>query len=351
MATITGRHFDHKLDGGRPRVTMMANQKISQLAPYAGLILVVSLVIFFLVRYYVFEGFFLPWIYGDTYSKLDDNKRRGFINHHVAATAKLVMLAFAAVPFFAILAGKAAFHTPFAGSKIVTYGDGTSAITNDMSNLTSHSAARTQSSFHRHVHLRAHLPCKAIVRCRCPPHWLRHHCSDCCVLGCQLETPARCLFGVHPVLSMGYVGHPLPRPMLANPRETGMFDVIAESWPHIAIILYRVYPNDHKFLSYIMLLAALVTFFGTIVETIVVMYFWGHAWHRWTLVFKIVTPILHVVFTAAQLWGTKNFYSMWRYQKRKMQEKPADVELGDVPVINSHQPSDKAIDSTAQKSK
>lgn len=129
-----------------------------------------------------------------------------------------------------------------------------------------------------------------------------------------------------------------------------MFDVIAESWPHIAIILYRVYPNDHKFLSYVMLWATIVTFAGTIVETIVVMYFWGHAWHRWTLVFKIVTPILHVVFTAAQLWGSKNFYSMWQSEKRKMQQKPQDVELGGVPVVISHEVSGKASDSTAQKS-
>lgn len=128
-----------------------------------------------------------------------------------------------------------------------------------------------------------------------------------------------------------------------------MFDVIAESWPHIAIILYRVYPNDHKFLSYVMLSATTITFVGTIVETIVVMYFWAHAWNRWTLVFKIVTPILHVVFTAAQLWGSWNFYTMWQGQKKQMREKVADAEKGNEVVLLSPYAWNKTSDSMTQK--
>jgi hypothetical protein len=122
-----------------------------------------------------------------------------------------------------------------------------------------------------------------------------------------------------------------------------MFDVIAESWPHIAIILYRVYPTDHKFLSRVMLSATIITAIGSTVETIVVMYFWGHAWDRWSLTFKIVTPILHVIFTAAQGWGSWNFYKMWQSQKKKLHAKDADAERAD---HDTQRPSD----STAQKS-
>jgi hypothetical protein len=95
---------------------------------------VISLVIFFLVRYYFFEGFFLNRLYGDTYRKLNDNRRRGFINHHVAATAKFVMLLSAGPPFFMILAGKANLQTPLAGSKTVKFGDGMFMIMQQPSN-------------------------------------------------------------------------------------------------------------------------------------------------------------------------------------------------------------------------
>jgi hypothetical protein len=106
---------------------MLVNEEISQLAPYAGLILTISLIVFFLVRYYIFEGFLLQRFYGDIYTKLDDNRRRGFVNHHVAATAKIIMLVTAAYPFFSVVAGSAkSLHHPFAGSKIVTVGDGES---------------------------------------------------------------------------------------------------------------------------------------------------------------------------------------------------------------------------------
>jgi hypothetical protein len=110
---------------GRPKVTMIVNEEISALAPYAGLILTISLVIIFLVRYYIFEGFLLLRLYGKTYTNLDDNRRRGFINHHVAAVCKIVVLFSGAYPFFSVLAGKS-LHHPVAGSSVVTLGDGKS---------------------------------------------------------------------------------------------------------------------------------------------------------------------------------------------------------------------------------
>jgi hypothetical protein len=116
-----------------------------------------------------------------------------------------------------------------------------------------------------------------------------------------------------------------------------MFDVIAEFWPHVAIILYRVYPNNHNYLRKVFLSATIVTFTGTIVETIVVMYFWGWAWHRWTLAFRVVTPILHVIFSAAQLWSAKNFYSMWQEQKKLLEQKQGDMEKANLDTSEKRQ--------------
>jgi hypothetical protein len=127
MDVITARNVDHKHGAvhGRPHVTMLENEEISTLAPYSALILTVSLIVFFLVRYYVFEGFLLARVYGDTYTRLNDNQRRGFTNHHVAATAKIIMVSIAAYPFFAIIAGNASLQTTFVKSGVVTFGDGT----------------------------------------------------------------------------------------------------------------------------------------------------------------------------------------------------------------------------------
>jgi O-antigen/teichoic acid export membrane protein len=109
-------------------------------------------------------------------------------------------------------------------------------------------------------------------------------------------------------------------------QPTGLFDVIAEFWPHVAIILYRMYPRDHNFLRKVFLAAGIVTFAGTILETIFVMYLWGWAWDRWTLAFKVVTPILHIIFSAAQVWGAYNFYKMWKKQKQLLKEQKLDIE-------------------------
>lgn len=127
MSTLSSDNYRRPLNYNhrRPVVTLLPPQEVSKLVPYSGLILTVSLVVFFLVRYYAFEGFLLPRFYGNIYTKLDDNRKRGFINHHVAAAAKIIMLITGAYPFFSVLGGSAlSMKHPFAGSKIVTLGDG-----------------------------------------------------------------------------------------------------------------------------------------------------------------------------------------------------------------------------------
>ena len=97
----------------------------------------------------------------------------------------------------------------------------------------------------------------------------------------------------------------------------GAFDIIAEFIPHVALILYRVYPTSHFFLAKLFQFTCITTFVGTVSETILVMYMFGVLWDRWPLAFKIVTPILHVAFSAAQLHGTRIFYIIWRKQEQK----------------------------------
>jgi hypothetical protein len=97
---------------------------------------------------------------------------------------------------------------------------------------------------------------------------------------------------------------------------TGAFDIVSEFLPHVAIILYRVYPTYHRFLRKLFRFATITTLTGTTAETILTMYLFGSLWHRWTIAFKITTPMLHVLFMCAQLWGSWCFYKMYKRQER-----------------------------------
>jgi hypothetical protein len=59
---------------------------------------------------------------------------------------------------------------------------------------------------------------------------------------------------------------------------------------------------------------------GTTAETIMIMVLFGESWSRWELSFKIVTPILHIIFTAAQLHGSRILFQMYRKQKKMVAE-------------------------------
>ena len=96
---------------------------ISILAPFSALIISVALVIFFLIRYYVLEGFLIRRAYGSIYTDLSELNRRGFINHHIAGVTKIVILIVAAYPFICITFGKATFQTAYAHGSLVTMGD------------------------------------------------------------------------------------------------------------------------------------------------------------------------------------------------------------------------------------
>ncbi|KAF8142751.1 hypothetical protein K438DRAFT_1634921, partial [Mycena galopus ATCC 62051] len=105
----------------------------------------------------------------------------------------------------------------------------------------------------------------------------------------------------------------------------GAFDIVSELLPHLTIILYRVYPDSHHFLMTIFRAACVTTLFGTIAETVVVMFLFGQLWSHWKLSFKIATPILHIAFSTAQFHGTRIFYRMWTKQEHIIRDQQ-DIE-------------------------
>lgn len=106
-----------------PHVMRVPLESISKLAPFSALIISIICVVYFLVRFYILEGFLLRKIYGRTYTNMNEIVRSGFVNHHIAGGTKILILIVAAYPFIDVAFGDSTFHTPFAGSKIVTQGD------------------------------------------------------------------------------------------------------------------------------------------------------------------------------------------------------------------------------------
>lgn len=109
----------------------------------------------------------------------------------------------------------------------------------------------------------------------------------------------------------------------------GAFDIVSEFLPHLSIILYRVYPDSHRFLRSLFRIACITTLTGTVAETIITMWLFGSLWPKWTIAFKLTTPMLHILFMSAQLWGSWNFYKMYQRQTRLLdaaEGRTSDVE-------------------------
>ncbi|GMG02518.1 unnamed protein product [Aspergillus oryzae] len=114
-----GIHYHHDISA----LETLKLQPISRLAPFSALIISIVLVVLFVVRYYVLEGFLIKRLYGSIYTNLSEVNRRGFINHHIAGLTKILILIVAAYPFLEVVIGKSSFHTPYAHGSRVTMGD------------------------------------------------------------------------------------------------------------------------------------------------------------------------------------------------------------------------------------
>src|ERR1700761_6580270 len=87
----------------RPKIITIENQPISDLTGFGALILTVVLCLLFLMRHYLFEGFLFKRFYGSKYFSMDDTARRGFMNHHVGAVIKIIVIVVGAYPWVHVL--------------------------------------------------------------------------------------------------------------------------------------------------------------------------------------------------------------------------------------------------------
>ncbi|KAK6007362.1 hypothetical protein QM012_004176 [Aureobasidium pullulans] len=100
----------------------------------------------------------------------------------------------------------------------------------------------------------------------------------------------------------------------------GIFDILAEFWPHAAVIIYRTWPKKHILLAEIFIATAILEIIGTVVETITVFSIFFSLWKEWTIEFKVLSPTLHLLFSCAQLWGARVFWLMSQQHRKAVDD-------------------------------
>ncbi|EPS38138.1 hypothetical protein H072_8139 [Dactylellina haptotyla CBS 200.50] len=256
--------------------------RISELAPYAGLILTVTLCTLFLTKNYILEPF-LPRIYGSTFTNLSKTTQRSFLNQHVAIGSRVVLLALGFYPFFAIVLGRPTLSSPVHHGGKVTMGDLLLVCSQVLVGM---------------------YIFELIYRVKISAVSALHH------LGTILVAEAAVAISIY--------GHRDARLEFILCCVWGAFDVIVEFLPSLAIIRYRQCPNDHLYLRRLFKFTMFWTLTGTILESIVAMYLFGVLWDQWELSFKVVTPMLHIAFSAAQLHGSNIFRNMAKREDERL---------------------------------
>lgn len=277
-----------------PHVTRLPLQSISRLAPFSALIISIIFINYFIIRFYILEGFLLERFYGKTYTTMNETVRRGFLNHHIAGSTKILILIIAAYPFIDVAFGTGNFHTKFIGP--ATMGD-ILIVAAQM--------------------LIAMYVFELFYRTKISPVSVGHHVGTIMIGQSAIA------------ISLNLVREQDATIEFTLCLVWGAFDIVSEFLPHVSIILYRIYPNSHKFLSKIFFISMVTTLIGTTAETVLTMWLFGSLWTRWTMAFKVTTPMLHCLFAAAQLWGSWNFYKMYQKQQRIIHQKEGGFDDGE----------------------
>ncbi|KAB8271721.1 hypothetical protein BDV30DRAFT_143280 [Aspergillus minisclerotigenes] len=305
-----GIHYHHDISA----LETLKLQPLSKLAPFSALIVSIVLVVLFVVRYYVLEGFLIKRLYGSIYTNLSEVNRRGFINHHIAGLTKIVILIIAAYPFLEVVIGKSSFHTPYAHGSRVTMGDMLVVVAQMLIGMYAF---------------------ELIYRTKLSPIAVLHHIGT-IIIGQSAIA-----------ISLDLAREPDADIEFVLCTVWGAFDIISEFFPHLAIILYRIFPNRHRFLKRLFLLSCVTTALGTTCETIVIFFLFGSLWDRWQIAFKVVTPLLHIAFSAAQVHGSVVFWKMYKRQQKLEEEIPGfDIENGEISEMHVH--ADKTKPSSSE---
>ncbi|KAJ4405142.1 hypothetical protein N0V91_005504 [Didymella pomorum] len=286
---------DSKHHGGvSPGFANIPNVILSPMIRHSGLVFAILLTLFFFCRQYVFEAALdRGLIYKRTWPTLNARQKRGFVNHHLSFVAKIFVLLFAIYPFFAVATGHANFRTPMFGHGVhgfsrrddgFTMGDALFLAIMIVSVMYAHELAYREGispvAVAHHVGV--------LIMGQLTLYWSasNKHQPD-----AALEA----------VLALFW----------------GFYDLVVEVPPHITMIIYRDPDVAQKTLLRSFSVAFWCSLVGTVAETATIFGLYGALWSKWTITMKVLIPVLHCIFTAAQLWGEYCTWSLWQQEKGK----------------------------------
>lgn len=113
----------------------------------------------------------------------------------------------------------------------------------------------------------------------------------------------------------------------------GFFEVFFETGPHVAMLMYTRDRDNTRRLKRTFLIIAVMSFAGTFFEQFAIFFLYAKHFKSWDWSIKILTPIIHVCFAAAQLHGGRVFLAMSRKMGKEyaasqsLEHGPKDIEM------------------------
>lgn len=295
----------------RSKLETLQNDGVSDLLPWSAFIFSVC-AIWIVGTCYLSERFLLDAVYGYTYRKLidvarvdgHDRRRRGFVYHHLALAFKMLLLCVLAYPTIRLFCpGPAGFRTPLGtgvGGRVGEAGAG----------------AEHRPTIGDMLLVGSQLYCAYYTWELCYRAGLASYISI-----------------LHHVvlLIVAQLGMALSARPEAHQDATiefymclvwGVFDIVAELPVHLALILYRALPESRcRMVSQLLFFCAGWCLCCTVAEMSISVYLLRRSWSLWEPSFQVATPVVLVIWGAAQCIGSWQIFGLAKVGWRKVAER------------------------------
>jgi len=282
---------------------------ISLLLEYSLPICGIELCVVWILVHYVLEPYAMPKVFGATYTNMDFVARRSLTNHVVSFFLKMLLCCCGVYAIWPGLFGFRPFNAPLKTVEemhTLTIGD-----------LLAFCYLTVPTIYLFELIYRANISVVSSI----------HH------------------VGAITINIMGLIivlGHQQRGFVAATEFKLiliyGTFEMIFESMPHMAVILYRSLRDRPSFLRKVFLATAFGIFMGTFLQQIIIGWFYHHIWHQFPTSYKVVGLILHPCFTIAQLHGGRVTLQIAKKmgEEAKGKKDPEQGELDSTPMGEVH---------------
>ncbi|PSN60643.1 hypothetical protein BS50DRAFT_640052 [Corynespora cassiicola Philippines] len=272
---------------GAPPIERLPDQLVSKLQHHGTLILATVTICFFFAREFV-AGWLIPRYYPASISALDSYRYRNFVNHHVSAIAKFILICLGALTIHGILIG-APFGTPVVNGGSVSLGDISFMGLNIFVGM----------------YLTELLYQKLL---RSNPIIAVHHVGVVFMSAMAIT------------INQNWEQEPNTSAYFGLLAFYAYFDMFAGFLTHPAVIIERTLPRNHKLNMRMFLVCCVIAVSRTLCETITVLRFFAMNWDKWTVSVKIVTPIFHCIFAAAQIRGSHRLWTIYKHHRMELKK-------------------------------